>query len=124
MSPIQGGITGWWTTDAKVPTAVGERLTVGFPEAPMPFELSVDEVSDGRVRWTSVGSLPPHWEGTEIVFNIDADPSGSGTQLFFEHRGFASADPMLGHTAYTWALLMGKLTAFAETGTPDPFFVT
>ena len=97
-------------------------MTVGFPEAPMSFELMVDEISDDRVQWTSVGSFPPHWEGTEIVFNLGEHPSGSGMQLFFEHRGFGTADAMLGHSAYTWALLMGKLSAYAETGAADPFF--
>ena len=118
----QEGITSWWTTQAKVPSGTGERMTLEFPEAPMPFELSVDEVGDDRVRWTSVGSCPPHWEGTEIVWNIGDHPSGSGSQVFFEHRGFAAADPMLGHTAYTWALLMGHLAAYAQSGTADPFF--
>ena len=119
----QEGITSWWTTDANVSGGVGGRMALGFPEAPMPFDLRVDEVGDDRVRWTSVGSFPPHWEGTEVVWTIDDHPSGSGSQVFFEHRGFATADPMLGHTAYTWALLMGHLASYAQTGVADPFFV-
>ncbi len=53
---------------------------------------------------------------------INDHPSGSGTQLFFAHSGFAAPDPMLGHTAYTWALLMDHLRRYAETGGADPFF--
>lgn len=115
----QEGIVGWWTTEASVSDGA---MKLGFPEAPLPFELRVDEVGDDRVRWTSVGAFPPHWADTEIVWNLMDHSEGSGTQLFFEHRGFAAADPMLGHTAYTWALLMSHLKSYAETGRAGPLF--
>ncbi|NNL27430.1 MAG: SRPBCC domain-containing protein, partial [Acidimicrobiia bacterium] len=49
-------------------------------------------------------------------------PTGSGTQVFFTHSGFAAPDPMLGHTAYTWAQLMEHLKNYAERGIAKPFF--
>lgn len=33
------GIASFWTDQADVPAEIGETLTVGFPEAPVPFDL-------------------------------------------------------------------------------------
>lgn len=49
-------------------------------------------------------------------------PAGAGSQVFFSHSGFAAPDPMLGHTSYTWAMLMGQLKAYAETGDTGSLF--
>ncbi len=117
------GIISWWTTSAQVPKEPGETIAVAFPEAPVPFTLRIDQVDPERVAWTSVGDFPPHWQGTEVVWNLAAKPDGSGTMLFFEHRGFAAADQALGHTAMTWAQLMMRLQAYAESGRADPLFV-
>lgn len=113
------GIRSWWTADA---TVTGERLDLGFPDAPSRFALRVDEVGDETVRWTSIGDFPPHWVGTDVRWQLMDHPSGSGSQIFFAHAGFAAADPMLGHTAYTWAQLMGHLKRYAESGEAGPFF--
>ena len=53
------GIAGWWTTDVSFAGGEGAVMTLGFPVAPRPFELRVDEVSEQRVRWSSVGEFPP-----------------------------------------------------------------
>lgn len=113
------GIRNWWTVDANV---TDEHLDLGFPDAPKRFSLRVDEVSDNLVRWTSTGDFPPHWVNTEVGWQLMKNPEASGSQVFFTHGGFAAADPMLGHTAYTWALLMSHLKRYAETGEPGPFF--
>jgi hypothetical protein len=99
-----------------------EHLDLGFPDAPKRFSLRVDEATDGAVRWTSTGDFPPHWVDTEVTWQLIENPGGSGSQVFFTHAGFAAPDPMLGHTAYTWALLMGHLKNYAETGDAAPFF--
>lgn len=112
----EDGIVGWWTTDAAVPDGVGDVMLLGFPDAPERFNLRVDSVEGDRVRWTSVGSFPPHWTGTEISWTIMDNPDSSGSRLFFEHTGFGAADPMLGHTAFTWANLMNSLKSYCETG--------
>lgn len=88
----------------------------------MRFDLQVAEVSDDHVAWESAGQFPPHWVGTKVSWQLSDDPEGNGTQVFFVHGGFAAADPMLGHTAYTWAQLMGHLKAYVESGTVNPFF--
>lgn len=117
------GLVGWWTTDTDGSGAPGSMLSLGFPDAPARFSLRVDDVTDGGVAWTSVGEFPPHWRSTEIVFTIADDDDGSGCRVFFEHRGFDAADPMTGHTAFTWANLMNSLKAYCETGAANAFFV-
>lgn len=116
------GLESWWTTDTEGSGSPGSTLSLGFPDAPARFSLQVDEVGDRGVSWTSVGEFPPHWKSTEIVFSVMDNPETEGSRLFFEHRGFEAADPMMGHTAFTWANLMTSLKAYCETGVPAPFF--
>lgn len=116
------GLVSWWTADAIGSGEVGSVLSLGFPDAPARFSLRVDEVADNGVGWTSVGDFPPHWNGTKIAFGIMDNPDAGGSRVFFEHNGFAAADPMTGHTAFTWANLMNSLKAFCETGRADPYF--
>lgn len=113
------GIVSWWTVDAEVSES---DLSLGFPDAPARFAMHVDEASEEKVSWSSVGEFPPHWVDTAVTWQLSDHPSGSGTQLLFTHGGFPAPDMMLGHTSYTWAQLMGSLKAYAETGRANPFF--
>ncbi|MGI9609229.1 MAG: SRPBCC family protein [Acidimicrobiia bacterium] len=115
----QQGIVSWWTTDAEVS---GSSLQLGFPEAPLPFSMRVDEVGPNKVVWSSAGEFPPHWVGTTVTWQLMDHPEASGSQLLFTHAGFAAPDAMLGHSSYTWALLMGHLKSYAESGIAKPFF--
>src|SRR5919197_3150613 len=80
------GIAGWWTRDVSYSDGVGATMKLGFPVAPMPFELRVDEVGAERVRWASVGEFPPHWAGTEVIWTLR--PSEHGTTVHFAHEGW------------------------------------
>lgn len=113
----QEGIVGWWTDDAKWEEGL---ISLGFAEAPERFSLRVDSESSEQISWTSVGEFPPHWAGTEIVWNLMDNPDSDGSRLFFEHKGFPAPDPMLGHTATVWGQLMGSLKRYCETGVADP----
>ena len=115
----ESAIRSWWTSDANVSDS---RLDLGFPDVPLRFDLRVSEAADDRVVWESTGDFPPHWVGTTVSWQLNDHPEGSGTQVFFMHGGFAAPDPMLGHTAYTWAQLMGHLKAYVEDGAVNPFF--
>ncbi len=117
-----GGLTSWWTPDIGGSASEGAEMSLGFPDAPARFALEVDEAGDAVVQWTSVGAFPPHWTGTKIRFTLMPGDDG-GTRLFFEHTGFAAADPALGHTAFTWANLMNSLKTHVESGRAAPFFV-
>ena len=112
----EAGIRGWWTEAAAVPDGVGKVLRLGFAMAPFPFELRIEEASEERVRWASVGAFPPHWTGTEMQWDVADNPDGTGTRVQFRHSGWPSDDGMFGATAYTWGQLMASLKAYAETG--------
>ena len=75
----QAGITGWWTDQAEVPLGTGQLLKPSFKEAPMPFDLRVDEANDRRVVWRTQ-SFPPNWVGTEVRFELSDNPDGAGTR--------------------------------------------
>src|ERR671915_818215 len=71
------GIRGWWTTQAEVPAGAGAVLRLRFPDAPISWDLRVDEaVENERLRWHCVGGPPP-WIGTDVLFRL-ADASESG----------------------------------------------
>ena len=111
------GLMGWWTDDVEIE---GGTISLGFSDAPERFSLRIDTESADLVRWTSVGEFPPHWVETRVSWTVMDDPGSNGVKVFFEHAGFASPDPMLGHTAMVWANLMNSLKGFCETGRPSP----
>lgn len=111
------GLVSWWTDDVQIEDGA---LSLGFLDAPKRFTLRVDSESESRVQWTSVGEFPPHWAGTEVIWNLMDNPDADGSRVFFEHKGFPAPDPMLGHTAMTWANLMNSLRSYCETGSPSP----
>ncbi|MCI0687416.1 MAG: SRPBCC domain-containing protein [Sporichthyaceae bacterium] len=114
------GIGGWWTDDVEFAGGVGAHMALGFPVAPLPFDLRVDEVSEQQVTWASVGQFPPHWIGTTIHWTLTAAPGG--TTVRFVHDGWAGDDGPFGSSALTWGQLMGTLKAYVETGERQPLF--
>jgi len=117
------GIAGWWTEDVSFEGGAGTTMKLGFPIAPKPFELRVDEAGDRRVAWTSVGDFPPHWVGTEIIWTLRPGADGNGTTtVHFSHDGWASDEGPLPAAAMTWGQLMLSLKQFIETGTGEPLF--
>ena len=116
----QPGIAGWWTDDVSLPGGAGATMTLGFPIAPLPFQLRVDKADDHQVVWSSVGEFPPHWAGTQVVWTLE--PAGKSTTVHFTHDGWASDEGPFGSSALTWGRLMDTLKRFAETGTAAPLF--
>jgi uncharacterized protein YndB with AHSA1/START domain len=114
----EAGIAGWWTPSVTFPGGVGSVVRPTFSLAPQPFELRVDEVGDGRVRWTSVGDFPPHWIGTEVVWTLT--PGDGGTKVHFSHDGWADDEGPFPSAALTWGRLMASLKQFVETGSGTP----
>ena len=117
----RAGITSWWTDDAAFEGGVGSTMKLGFPIAPEPFKLRVEEVTPSRVRWRSIGDFPPHWVDTEVIWSLTPSPDG-GTKVHFAHEGWADDTGPFGMSAYTWGQLLGVLKTHAETGTATPLF--
>lgn len=116
------GIAAWWTDDVALDGGVGSVMRLGFPVAPLPFELRVEEAGPKRVRWASVGDFPPHWVGTEITWTLAPAADGGGTTLHFNHDGWASDEGPLPQAAFTWGQLLGVLKGYLESGQPGPLF--
>jgi uncharacterized protein YndB with AHSA1/START domain len=113
------GIKGFWTTRAEVPANVGETLTLEFAQAPLPFDLRLEQSDDRTVLWRTE-SFPPHWIGTDIRWGVERREEG-GSTVSFRHSGFTDEEEA-GRVAYTWGEIMAKLKQYAETGNPDPVF--
>lgn len=114
------GITGFWTDEAQVPSQVGETLTVGFPDAPAPFDLLLARCDDHMISWRTV-SFPPQWVGTDIEWRISSE-SGAGSTVAFRHGTFAD-DLEQGQVAYVWGQVMVQLKRYVESGIAAPVFV-
>src|SRR5262245_32903209 len=114
----KSGIAGWWTPTVEFTGGVGSVMKPSFAQAPIPFGLTVDEVSDKRVRWRSTADFPPHWVGTTLTWTLT--PSDGGTLVHFSHDGWANDQGPFPSSALTWGLLMDSLRQYVETGTGKP----
>jgi hypothetical protein len=58
----------------------------------------------------------------QAPMDLEVDVTAEPGKLVRMHvtEGYAEID--LGHTAQTWALIMERLSAYAGTGEPNPFF--
>ena len=111
----QRGIAGWWTPTVEFPGGAGSVMKPSFATAPIPFELTVDQVTDHYVKWSNSGAFPPHWAGTTIEWTLT--PTGDGTLVRFSHDGWASDEGSFPGSTLAWARLMDSLKRYAETGT-------
>ena len=116
------GIAGWWTADVAFDGGAGGTMKLGFPVAPLPFELRVDEVEAHRIVWSSVGPFPPHWVDTRVIWTLRPGDDGSSTALHFSHEGWVNDEGPFGMSALTWGRLMDTLKRHVETGDAVPLF--
>ena len=114
------GIASFWTDEADVPAEVGETLTLGFPEAPLPFDLLLAQSDDKVIIWRTV-TFPPQWVGTDIGWELSG---GDGTStVAFRHGTFAD-ETEEGQVAYVWGQVMVQLKRYLETGVATPVFMS
>ena len=112
------GIASFWTDKADVPAEIGETLKLGFPEAPLPFDLLLAQSDDKVIIWRTV-TFPPQWVGTDIRWELS---SGDGTStVAFRHGTFAD-ETEEGQVAYVWGQVMVQLKRYLETGVATPVF--
>jgi uncharacterized protein YndB with AHSA1/START domain len=115
------GVGGWWSERTIGPEGVGSEMKVAFPDAPITFDFEVtrDEPGEG-VTWRCLAG-PPEWMGTNVSFQIETGEDG-GTTVLFRHEGWATTEESFPFIAYSWAQILPRLKALAETGTREPFF--
>jgi len=73
------GIAAWWTDDVDYAGGAETSMRLGFPVAPLPFELTVERVTDDNVVWRSTGAFPPHWADTTMSWTVGGRPCRSRT---------------------------------------------
>ena len=113
------GITSFWTDKADIAEEVGETLQLGFPEAPLPFDLLLAQSDDKVIIWRTA-TFPPQWVGTDIRWEISG---GDGTSIVaFRHGTFAD-ETGEGRVAYVWGQVMVQFKRYLETGVAAPVFV-
>ena len=113
----QQGLASFWTPDVEAEPEVGAGLRFGFAAAPVPLEMTVLELDAGLlVTWECAGPWP-FWEGTRVDWALERSDT---TTVLLRHTGWDDdmGDAEFGSVAYTWALILGALKAYAETGTP------
>jgi uncharacterized protein YndB with AHSA1/START domain len=113
------GIASFWTDKADVPAEVGETLTLGFPEAPVPFDLLLAQSDDEVIIWRTV-TFPPQWVGADIRWELSG--SDRTSIVAFRHGSFADETEQ-GQVAYVWGQVMVQLKRYLEGGVAAPVFV-
>jgi uncharacterized protein YndB with AHSA1/START domain len=115
------GVAGWWTTRNQTSGTVGEVDQMWFPDAPMAWELRVDEAVPGKVLARHCVGGPPQWIGTDVRFALEPAPQG-GTRILLDHTGFPQVDEMFRIVTLGWAQMLLHLKQYLDSGQPTPFF--
>ncbi len=120
LSTTQGQ-RGFWTADCEV---TGRHARFGFPQAPVDLLTEVT-TEPGKLVRMRVTTGFPFWEGSAWEWELGpAARAGTGTGVLFRHYGFADGYTEIdfAHTAQTWALILQRLSGYAASGSPQPFF--
>ena len=115
------GQQGFWTADCEIS---GGRARFGFPQAPVDLLTEVT-TEPGKLVRMRVTSGFPFWEGSAWEWELGpAARAETGTSVLFRHYGFADGYTEIdfAHTAQTWALILQRLSGYAASGSPQPFF--
>ena len=120
LSTTQGQ-RGFWTADCEV---TGGHARFGFPQVPVDLLTEVT-TEPGKLVRMRVTSGFPFWEGSAWEWELGPPARAeTGTGVLFRHYGFADGYPEIdfAHTAQTWALILQRLSGYAASGSPQPFF--
>jgi uncharacterized protein YndB with AHSA1/START domain len=115
------GNRSFWTDQTEYEPVEGSVAVFSFgPGAETQFRFEVTSIDRPRsLTWTCVGG-PPEWRPTSIVWALT--PVHGGTNVRFEHRGWASADGELAACTYTWGRILFALDEYGRTGSSTPPF--
>jgi uncharacterized protein YndB with AHSA1/START domain len=116
------GLASFWTSNSIAEPEVGFEARFGFSDAPVPLRMRVDRIEGTEVAWTCLGDFPM-WEGTTVTWCLVPEEEHGGTTVHFRHAGFPDEQPEweFAAIAQTWAGILGRLKALAETGAAEPF---
>ena len=111
----------WWTNDLNVTPEVGSLAEFRFGEwGESVFRFEIAELDQNKkVHWiTRQGPSTGHWKGTSVTWRLT--PVHGGTQVVFNHDGFAQADRRYEITRAWWEHFLASLKSYLETGKGTP----
>lgn len=115
------GLASFWTEDSEAEPVVGSLAAFGFYGRATVFRMRVEALEPGsRVAWGCEAGPGP-WLGARLRWQIKARPEGGAT-VIFTHDGFPAADENYARISATWASVLARLKAAAESGQAQPLF--
>ena len=116
----QDEIVQWWANEARVKPEVGSLGEFRFRSPAGVLQFEVAELDEGsKVHWISrQGPSTGHWAGTSVTWRLT--PVQNGTQVVFNHDGFAQADERYEITRAWWEHFLVSLKSYLETGKGTP----
>lgn len=125
------GLAAFWTNDCEAEPVVGSIGRFRFPTG-SEVQVRVDELEPAhRVAWTMLTDTlqGPKWTGTKVTWEIKPGPTGL-TDVLFRQANWPSDlqggnwQTSLAGLTFAWAGVLRALKGYAETGIPQPHFVT
>ncbi len=116
----QNELACWWTNDLIAKSEVGSLAEFRFSQGTFVIQFEVAELDkDKKVCWiTRQGPSTGHWAGTSVTWQLT--PVRNGTQVVFNHDGFAQADRRYEITRAWWEHFLASLKSYLETGIGNP----
>lgn len=112
------GLAGWWTTDTRGKSEVGDVIAFRFGDSDG-FDMKVVELDPARrVLWQVIEG-PAEWIGTKISF--DLAPEDRFTLLHFRHQDWREPSDFMHHCSTKWAMFLMSLKSLVETGKGAPY---
>ena len=119
------GLSGWWSKDCEVGTAVGATSTFRFGATSKTMAIEALE-PEREVRWRCIACDINHpqimqkdgWLGTVLTFRLEAQ--GNGTLLRFTHLGLTPEVECYGLCSAGWRHCLGSLRRYVESGAGAP----
>jgi len=111
------GLASWWTTDVEALPQVESLATFRFEDGYQTSMRVVELLPDRRVLWECIEGHG-EWLGTTVAFEIA--PVAGGTTLRFYHAGWEEESDLFGNCNYHWAMFLGSLKSYLETGKGHP----
>ncbi|HEX9410394.1 MAG TPA: SRPBCC domain-containing protein [Actinomycetota bacterium] len=116
------GLKAFWTDQVDGQSEVGSTLKFGFgPNREAFFDMRVERLDEPKlVEWTCVGG-PPDWIGTKVQWEVE--PADGGNKVKFHHQGWKSAEGGTPDITFVWAMVLDRLSQYAQSGKANPYFV-
>ena len=108
----------WWTLRSSGRAALGASYELDFgPE--YRWNAVVTKAEPGRAFELRMTSSDADWLGTLVGFELE--PSGTGTQVRFYHRGWPDVNAHYRISCHCWALYLRILRRHIEHGESVPY---